>query len=156
MSYRELTLWRIRAKSFPSLSVCKDMSFIKMSCWWIYVQQFPYEMKKCVTIMKLMLGVHKLNCVLYKHKTCSIPSSLCNLCTSYEEETVSHLLFRCSYFQQTRKMLRKDVEEMCPSQILLGTINSMNDKNSCLFLMTGLNNSYVCEWTVLSFHCKIH
>ena len=46
VSYRELTLWRVRAKLFSSLRVCKDMSFIKMSCWWIYVQQFPYEMKK--------------------------------------------------------------------------------------------------------------
>ena len=95
-----------------------------------------------------MLGVHKMNSVLYKHKTCSIPSSLCYLCTSYEEETVSHLLFRCSFFQQNRKMLWKDVEEMCPSQLLLGTINSMNDNNKCSFLLTGLNNSYVCEWTM--------
>ena len=128
--------------------VCKDMSFIKMSSWWIYVQQFPCEMKKCVTIIKLMIGVHKLNSVLYKHKTCNLPNSLCNLCTSYEEESVSHLLFRCSNFHQKRKKLWKDVEETCPSQILLDTINSMNDNNKCTFLLTGLNNSYVCEWTM--------
>ena len=79
--------------------------------------------------MKLMLGVHKLNCVLYKDKTSSIPSSLCYACTSYKEESVSHLLFRCGYFQQKIKMLWKDVVEMFPSQILLGTINSMNYNN---------------------------
>jgi len=149
VSKRERKLWHIKSRMFSSLSMLKNVYSMNQLCWWTYVQSYPNEMHKCINIIKLLLGVHKLNTVLVKQR--NITSPMCNLCQSYESETVSHFMFRCSNSEKERTKLWNEIQLSCPSTILMESINAMSDDTKSAFLLTGLNDSYVPEWSIF-FH----
>ena len=140
--------WSIQSRLFTSLNIIhKSMTPSNISSWWLFVQHNPTFMWKCVNIMKLSLGVHMLNSVLFKHRGNVIHSPVCQLCDSYENETVSHLLFQCSVFHVTRVTLWASVKSSCPSLKLHEFLMSKSDTETTKLLLTGLNNWYVKEWS---------
>ena len=66
---------------------------------------------------------------------------MCNLCQSYESETVSHFLFRCCNSEIERTKLWKEIQLLCPPTVLMELINTMNDDIKSTFLITKLDDS---------------
>ena len=145
---REARTWRIQGKIFSSLKTTyKSTAPYKMSSWWVFVHKNPIYMWKCVDILRLTLGVHKLNTVLFRYKNNTTDSPLCQLCELYECETVPHLLLRCLKFEDIRNVLWANVVSKCPSKSLLELLLLKNDEVVTQLLLTGFNNAYVPEWT---------
>ena len=65
---------------------------------------------------------------------------MCNICQSYESETVSHFMFRCCNSEKEGTKLWNEIQLSYPSNILMELINAMSDDTKSAFLLTGLND----------------
>ena len=144
---KEQKNWQIHSKLFSSLRIARvGMPNIQMSSWWSNTQVNPIDMNKCRDILKLLLGCHKLNTCMYKRKHSNISSPLCNLCNMYEAESVEHMLFKCPRIEAVRRILWENVIQSTPTHAMRDHIETLQVKDKCVFLLSGLCNTYVIEW----------
>ena len=94
-------LFQISCRIFPSLyHLVACAPKVEMSSWWKYVQEDPCIFNKCKDIIRLLLGCHKLNSCMYKYSDNDIKNAMCSKCMIYEVESVSHLLCKCTMFEE--------------------------------------------------------
>ena len=147
---RENTKWSVQSTLYPSVSLAKGvMNKVEVNAWWKYIQVVPSDMYKCISVVRLLLGVGKLNTSLYRFKDNTIASPLCNNCESYTEDTAIHMLFQCDGLKEERKTLWQDVLENCPTDVLRNEIVRMRDIDCTKFLLSCLSNTFVLEWIPL-------
>ena len=63
---------------------------IQMCPWWTYIQQNPGAVKKCMVLLRMLVGQTCFRCDTYrfgKH------SNLCVLCDQFVPETLQHVFF---------------------------------------------------------------
>ena len=144
---KEIKSWQIHSKLFKSLShVRLSMPKVAMLSWWYYVHDNPIDIHKCHNIARLFLNCHKLNTCLHKHGNSPVPSPLCTLCNEYKMETVEHMLFECTGLQSERWSLWQNVLKSAPTPVIKDYLISSDNLTKCIFLLSGLMNSYISEW----------
>ena len=144
---REEQKWRVMSCLYPSIEMMTvGMPVLEILAWWQYVDKSPNNLYKCVSIVRLLMGCHRLNTCLYRYGQNEIASPLCNECSFYEEETVDHMLFRCSSLSHLRRDLWNKVMLMSPSEVLNREMCSMSWTKLSTFILSGLHNSFVPEW----------
>ena len=114
--------------------------------WWKCAQQEPSEIIKCQVDIEMLLGRHVLNYCLYKHKDNDIANPRCSCCMTYEIESVYHLLFKCNYFADRRKMLWDNVVNKFPPEMLYEEMGRMSYEKVTTYILSVLNNTYTPEW----------
>ena len=143
----DCTTCRITCRTYKSLDRVFWSGSIEISSWWKFAVTKPAFLKQCRTIMKLLLAPAKTG------------STLCQKCLHYERDTYEHIFFQCESVKDVSSLVWQDVIHECPVR-LGGELNHMNDKEKVNFMLNGLNNSFVPEWSnvfekVAIFICTI-
>ena len=116
--------------------------------WWSLAHQRPDLFKRCRIIVRLLLDCHKLKCCRVRYHEPDVVDSICELCTLHCSETVAHILFECPGNVDRREVLWNEIAKECPEK-LLKEMGCMNSVKKTSFLLTGLNNTFIVEWTSL-------
>ena len=130
------------SKSLVNLTAYKKTKHI--SGWWEYVQHMPGECNKCRTIIRLLLDCHQLNVCTQRYDN---GNALCKQC-NMGDESVTHILYECSANVMQRNLLWENVMRQSPNGMKI-CVNTMSNIEKTKFILSGLNNMYCHEWTLL-------
>ena len=116
--------------------------------WWRFGQQCPSSIRKCRSIIRLLLECHQLKSCKFKYKNEGIHDPFCEYCDDRAVEDVEHVLFVCKENTEHRDKLWKRIVATCPNTLIQDMI-LMPVPIRTAFLLSGLGNSYVPEWKSL-------
>ena len=140
--------WQIKSTLYTTLAVIKNvLPQIEIISWWRHAQENPAETKKCRSVMKLLLDCHQLKSCRYRHNE-GASDPFCDYCQCRVIENPSHVLFECDGNADIRKDLWDKVIVCCPDA-LAQQMQTMTVNDKAGFILTGLGNSYIPEWTTL-------
>jgi hypothetical protein len=143
---REQKKWVIMSGIFKSLHDIKaGMTKMELWSWWAFVQDNPHLMNSVKTLVKMLLNVHGLRSCTAKYDN---SSPQCTECDSHTSQTVAHVLFDCDWLSEWRKKLWSGVVSRCPPGIVPQLL-AMTSEEKTVFLLSGLHNAYVKEWSML-------
>ena len=96
---------------------------------------------------RLMVGEHRLqdNVVRVTRGQHGAAPAVCQLCDSFQQETVEHLLFQCSAHEELRSTWWREVEAVAPP-VLLGELSRMGARERTVFILSGLRSGFIPEW----------
>ena len=73
--------------------------------WWIVCRNSPQHRKQCVTVVRVITGENLLNTYRGKYTVNVGRTGACQLCDSYVEESVEHLLYTCPALDAVRDVM---------------------------------------------------
>ena len=122
--------------------------------WWAYVRHFPQCTRECRTMIRLLVGEHCLASNPGSRTAQKNASRICDWCSSYKREEVSHFLFECSSIQQALCRFWSDMRNVAPPQ-LVNAMQTMSPQDLTVFCMSGFCCKYTPEWSIVySVVCK--
>ena len=143
---REQVKWKIMCGIFTSLfNIKKAIPAVQTWSWWIYTQDNPSDIYKVRILLKLLLNI---KCFKKRSKVKNIPQSICQQCDKFVQQTVAHVLLECEKATGERDTLWNSVLHNCPIA-LVNELGQMTPEDRCLFLLSGMNNTYTREWKEL-------
>ena len=146
---KENEQWRLRATMYSTLqTVCNVMPQINMISWWLYAQNNPSDTRKCRTVVKLLLKCHQLKACRYLYKEKGTADPFCEACDDRLVEDAKHVLFECKGNSRKRLPLWQSILNCCPDQ-LSRELRQMPIDDRVVFLLSGLGNSFIPEWSNL-------
>ena len=113
---------------------------IKMHAWWTFANANPRHGAACRTLMRLLCQEKYFDGYPYKSD-----NSLCKHCSVYEQEGVSHILFSCEHFEETRIKNWNHILQIVPHAMKNDLLN-MNRINKTHFILSAMFSVYVKEW----------
>jgi len=129
---------------FSMLSLFREcISSIDMWKWWYVAAICPSVVNKCKVLVKLMFRETCLKSSTYRFKGNNI--SLCQMCSEFEEETVTHVLMSCTYYNDIRTAFWDKICKVAP-QCLVHEIESMTPYKQVVFFISCFNSGIVQEW----------
>ncbi len=137
------TEWMITCTLYSSLQLfLQTVDKVRLSIWWTVGRHNPASRKQCKVVIKLLTGNHALGAGRRRHV---VNSSLCQLCNTYEQESVSHMLYRCPGLLEERVRETPRLLDSLPG-VLSREIQGMSDDEKTVFLLSGLRSDYIVEW----------
>ena len=91
--------------------------------------------------MRLMCGQHCLS----SNPGQSPNTRMCGLCDRFDVESVSHFMFICTHFAETRNTLWAPVVESMPLS-MSQHVRSLNVNDKVQFLLSGFRVNFTPEW----------
>ncbi len=155
---REQNCWRASTLMYKKLDLFSiSVGEIGRWVWWTYARRRPGHTWKCRLLLRLMVGEHRLqdNMVRVTRGLGGVTPAVCQLCTSFEQENLQHMLFQCVALQETRVRLWGEVEAVAPPALTL-EMNSLGARERTIFILAGFRSGYIPEWedtykAILSF-----
>jgi hypothetical protein len=139
----ERSAYEAKSKMYVKLSLfCDCISVQFVWPWWIHLQYYPRDTHYCKTILRLMAGEHELR-GNGRHA-----SRVCHNCSDYEAEDVPHLLFKCTMYDNLRRVLWDQIKKAAPPTLVL-EMETMSPRSLSLFWFSGFHCKYVHEWSGL-------
>ena len=116
---------------------------INMADWWRACKGKPILLKKCRILISLITGGLSLNAQKGHYR---VNTRLCQLCDTFEVETVTHFLFACTGLDRDRHILMQRLLAAMP-QAMQDSFNRTNEKT--VFMLGTLGASYIPEWQAI-------
>ena len=69
----------------------------------------------------------------------------CQICSSYETETIEHVLFMCETLSNVRTQYLDELRHVMPTA-MWKDFHEMTTKLKLKYLLSGLNSRYIREW----------
>ena len=136
-------------KSLPLYSKC--ISKIQMWPWWIFTDANPSDLVRVRCLYRLLVGQSCINVDTAKYDN---KSSICTLCDMNVPETVTHLFFECSFFQECRVTLWDNVIASMPPA-MVQEVEMMSGTQKTEFIASGFYCDYTAEWQNI-YYAVIH
>lgn len=136
--------WTIRRSLYASMTLIDSSSCASsVSIWWQLCKR-NYRIKKmCSLMINMMTGNHSLNCARGKY---GANTSLCQLCDSYQTETLNHMLFVCDGLSETRSELLTKLVDAMP-QPMACAFRQMQIAEKTAYILNGMNSDHlILEW----------
>ena len=115
---------------FPKLNDFNDIvAKVGPSIWWKLCKFKPELLSKCRNIVKLCIGEHEINRSKYRYNAINYSNS-CLICSSYENESIEHMLFRCETLQDSRQIALSNLLNSMP-QPMVNDFNRMDIRQKC-------------------------
>jgi hypothetical protein len=136
--------WKLMCSLYSSLTLTVQLSTrIEISIWWKLCRRNARLRKQCSLMIKLLTGNHSLNSGKYRHV---VNTSLCQLCNSFQAESLCHMLFQCEGLNSTRSELVVKMTDAMPAAMKL-ELQGMTDSDKTGFILTGMNcDAVIPEW----------
>lgn len=136
--------WAVNSTLFRTLKLVKDvLPCITMLTWWNYCQQSTINVRKCRTIVRILLDCHGLKSCRFRYNLVADP--ICEHCDMRAIEDAEHVLFICKENHEARQRLWNQIVKQCPEQLSV-ELSSMTISEKMIFLFSGLGGAYIDEW----------
>ena len=107
-------------------------------CWWKFAKKNPGYTKKCAKLLRLAIGAS-----LHEN---DVSRDMCHACGDSVTSKGAHVLFSCCTLEGYRDMWRNNVCSSMP-EALVREFDRMNVDERFLFIVNGLNDSMIGEWS---------
>ena len=143
----ELQCWKGSQFLYPEMYMYFRMvTGIKMHTWWEICSKFPQLGERTSCAMALLMGGQP------KRMQRNLNSSKCKLCFGLDRENANHVLFRCPALEATRNNTWSELIR-CMPQAMVEQMESKLTMEKTAFMLSGLNGTYVPEWSEI--YCNI-
>ncbi len=139
------TRWLMTMALYSRLRLYRTIvTSVTASIWWHVCRQHPAATRDCKLVVRLTAGEHALRAGKGRHTAESV---LCQNCELFEEETLDHLLCRCTHPQlmAVRETGWRKLTELIPPAMRV-EVQAMTDQQRVSFLLSGLGGGYVRPW----------
>ena len=148
----ELKRYKISCHLYSSLKLFKNcIPNIKMWPWWLFCLKNPKATRNVRTLLRIMCGRSELRSDKIKFGAIS---NVCYKCDLNVMDSITHVVFECPESEIMRQNLMREVAEVAPP-LLNNHFQMMPNYNKTLFLLSGLNDAYVCEWDLM-YHAMLN
>ena len=119
----------------------------KILPWWVYSYKVPKHTVYCRKLVYLLLNVRRHG------------KTPCDFCYG-KVDSIVHIIFECPAIGSVREELWSHVKA-CSTIPFIESIDSMNAKDKCKFVLNGFNVKYMHEWkyvyaSMLKFIVKVY
>ena len=104
--------------------------------WWHYAKYAPYEIRKCQTVVRLLLNSNRMG------------KKQCMMCMTSQYDDITHILFNCQHLNAMRVVLWNSVISTCPFQ-LGAAMEVMSINERVQFILNAMNCEFVQEWSLV-------
>ena len=122
--------WHFRTNLFKSTKfLSATITEVKPMIWWQLSDVSPDLIVCCETMSKLVCRASSLKCDNYQYKNDVVNRPYCEMCPDFALENTEHLLMHCSYFEEQRDIMFKqlnDLEEYYDMEILTPLGNNLH------------------------------
>ena len=140
---REHSEWQATCIMHSSLYVySKSIQTIRPIAWWMYAKDNPDLLRKVCCTVSLLMGSQPA------HMQCNNASRICKMCSDQATEGVTHILMKCKSYEIVRLANLGAIMFYMPAALKL-CFSMKDDVEKVQFLISGLQNSYVKEWSPL-------
>ena len=102
---------------------------------------------RCRKLINIICGSHSFNNGIRYQRT-----TICNICETYESDSLAHMLFRCPSLDNERRYYFEELLSTMPPPMQKNYTCANNDQK-IIMLLSGFNSSYIPEWN--SLFCNI-
>ena len=137
--------WKMTCQMYSTLNatLLQLPNRADISVWWQLCKRNTSLRKMCSLMINMLTGNHSLNSGRGQY---IVHTSLCQLCDSFQTESICHMLFQCEGLINTRNELFAKLTDVMPAA-MARELQGMVDDNKTTFLLTGMNSDFIVpEW----------
>ena len=87
---------------------------VRYLTWWYISDKFPSTIKYCENLAKIVCKASRLKTDDYRLKGLPPSHRVCGLCDDYVTENIEHLVLQCPHFENRRKEMLKEINDLTP------------------------------------------
>jgi hypothetical protein len=153
--HNEVIKWKLTCMLYSELRVYREVvTDIRLHTWWKVARDYPYLTRYVSCVLAVLLGGQP------KGLQSNFGKSACRLCILNRKDTAQHILFECPSLEPAYSAEWRNVLLSMP-YAMAETLRNANSRDKCVFILSGLSNSYIKEWvkiyeTIAKFVYKIY
>ncbi len=144
---RQYQRWRMTCLLYKSMDIVTQcvVAVGKPCLWWTVCRVNPDLDKACRQVVRVLSADHSLNSRRGRFVN---HSKLCQLCSLYVTETVSHTLFVCPRLEDTRSVVWTGFLQQVPPP-MRECVLAMTYQDRTEFILSGFRSQYINDWQPL-------
>ena len=91
------------------------MGAVNYLVWWHISDLFPKLMRICEVMARIVCRNSMLKSDDYRTRTGNVSDMKCTLCDNFEVEDMKHMILHCSFHENTRNAMFKEISRICPN-----------------------------------------